>query len=316
MHLDWTSTFRVSDVAAAHMWATLQSLVRNPEQDKASAEFKYARIQKFVKEHMLDKVMEIPVCPCGKVIYHDFRSAKVRNAYEFCGTRRLACPLCGESKFVPGTQTPRKKVYYVSPEYWLRDLYQRKDMARAMANDVNPADTPVGSIHRSQGYKEKVTDNPLMNEDPRHAALVGLADGGPFYKDKNAGSGWFFMLRHTGLPTELLLEPALAHMPLFIGCHHYHTDEHGVTKRRKRSVTTLYGPIMAIPSYSLPLWPYHLPIMAIPFCHAFVWGPLWAQTITNVRHMRVIQGPEGCPVRAGGAGRRPVIFVQARIRGA
>jgi hypothetical protein len=183
-------------------------------------------------------VQEIPVCPCGLVIYYNFRNKTLQGIYIFCGTRRTECPLCGVTKLVPATNKPRKIIYYISPEFWMRDLYQRKDMARVLTNATNPADTPAGSLHRSQGYKDKVTDNPLMNEDSRHAALVGLADGGPFYKDKNAGSGWFFMLRHTGLPTELLLEPSLAHMPIFIGCHHYDTNKDGVTKRKKRYAQT------------------------------------------------------------------------------
>jgi hypothetical protein len=288
MHLDWTSTFRVTEVASAHMWATIQSLVHTPGRDDQVAQIRFERIKKFVKDYMLDKVVKIPVCPCGETIYYDFQSAKLRKLYPYCESRRTQCTLCGETKCVPKSKTPRKTVYFISPEYWLRDLYQRKDMARVLANDVNPEDTPVGSIHRSEGYKTKVTDNDVMNEDSRNAALVGYADGGPFYKDKNAGSGWFFMLRHTGLPPELLLEPSLAHMPLFIGNHHYHTDAQGATTRRKRYVTNPSIAIMAILFVHFYIMAYHMHFMVIIHTH---------------------QGAEGSAVCDGGAGRRPPVFV-------
>jgi hypothetical protein len=235
MHLDWMATFRVPDVASSHMWSIVQSLVRtgDPAAD-AVASTTFNRIQKFVANHHLQMVTKIHACPCGRVIYHDFKDPQLRARFRQSASRREHCPLCGISRYVPGTKTPRKIVYYISPEYWLRDLFQRQDMAAVLLNDRDPAATPVGSIQRSEGYKEKVTENPMMNCDARHAPLVGMADGAPFFKDRNAGSGWFFILRHTGLPVELQLEPTLAHMTLFISNYHLNTDRHGVTKRVKR----------------------------------------------------------------------------------
>jgi hypothetical protein len=125
-------------------------------------------------------------------------------------------------------------VYYISPEIWLRDLYQRADIAEVLDNSLDPATFPQGSLRRSAGWRQKVTDNPLMNADRRHAPLVGMADGAPYYKDKGCGTGWFFILRHAGLPEALLLDQTLAHLTLFISSEHFEIDEEGNTIRRRK----------------------------------------------------------------------------------
>jgi hypothetical protein len=237
MHLDWISTYRVPDVAAAAIWDTLQSLVRrdgdNADMNHSTVTLTYGRIMAFVKRHHLDVVQVINMCPCGECIYHDFQDPDLRILFRYSGSGRQECAHCGETRYVPGTTTARKVLYYISPEIWMRDLYQRRDIAAALYNDRDPSTTPVGSIHRSQGYYDKVTNNPDMNCDSRHAAVIGMADGAPFFKDRNAGSGWFFMLRHTGLPAALQLDPTLAHMTIFISNYHLEEEE-GVTKRMKR----------------------------------------------------------------------------------
>ena len=174
--------------------------------------------------HKLESVEKIPVCPCGLVIYHDFVDPQLQEIYPHSSSERTGCAKCGLSKCVPGTAIPRKVVYYISPEIWLRDLYQRADLAPLLRNDVDPATFSEGSLRRSEGYKHKVTDNPHMYSDHRHAPLVGHADGGPYFKDLKAGGAWFFILRHACLPDEILLDQSLAHMPLIIPSTHWQDD--------------------------------------------------------------------------------------------
>jgi hypothetical protein len=242
MHLDWISTFRVSDVSAGHVWATIRSLLGTGSPDGPLATCTYARILKFVDIHKLETVEKIPVCPCGKVIYHDFTDPKLQEIYPHsAASTREGCAICGLSKFVPGTMVPRKVVYYISPETWLRDLYQRADLAPLLRNDVDPATFSEGSLRRSEGYRQKVTDNPHMSSDPRHAPLVGHADGGPYFKDLKAGGAWFFILRHACLPDAILLDQSLAHMPLIIPSTHWEdallpgskTERDGLFRKKK-----------------------------------------------------------------------------------
>jgi hypothetical protein len=224
MHLDWVSSFRVSGVAAAHMWTVLGSMVPPDMIDPVVKETTYGRIMYFVEKHRLAMAEKIPICPCGEVMYYDFQSDVFIDMFPLSQARRDSCGVCGESRNRPGTDLPRKVVYFISPEWWLRDLYQRPDVAAALANDIDARHFSPGHLRRSEGYRDKVTNNPAMNSDPRHAPLQGLADGAPYFKDKGAGSGWFFLLRHVALPEELLLDPSMAHMCIFIGGDHYETD--------------------------------------------------------------------------------------------
>ena len=228
MHLDWISTFRVSDVSAGHIWGTIRSLLSAPDADAAGplAHTTYDRILRFVKKHKLETVQKIPICPCGKVIYYDFCNDELRKVFKYCSaTERNGCAICGLSKFIPGTEKPRKVIYYIPVEIWLRDLFQRADLAAVLRSDTDPSTFSTGSLRRSEGWKSKVTDNPRMSSDPRHAPLVGHADGGPYFKGGEAGA-WFFILRHASLPEPLLLEQTLAHMPLLISNEHWE-DEKG-----------------------------------------------------------------------------------------
>ena len=74
--------------------------------------------------------------------------------------------------------------------YWLSltDLYRRPDLVPYMRNDIDPGSSPKGSLHRSEGYRDKVLLNDNINSDPhgRHAPLLMCADGTPLFKDKNA----------------------------------------------------------------------------------------------------------------------------------
>ena len=91
MHLDWISTFRVSDVSAGHVWGTIRSLLSEQDEDHDGplAHTTYGRILAFVDKHKLETVEKIPVCPCGKVIYYDFKSKELQKVYTIHTIRAL-----------------------------------------------------------------------------------------------------------------------------------------------------------------------------------------------------------------------------------
>jgi len=70
-------------------------------------------------------------------------------------------------------------MYYLGVEEWLKDMYNQEDLVDHMRNDIGG---PPGSLQESHGWKAKITDNPVMQEDVRHLGLVGTADSVPYFK--------------------------------------------------------------------------------------------------------------------------------------
>ena len=73
-------------------------------------------------------------------------------------------------------------MYYLAITEWCRDLYNRRDLVDVLRNDESCG--PPGSIQQSYGWRENVVDNPVMQTDARHLALMGTADSVPYFKDK------------------------------------------------------------------------------------------------------------------------------------
>ena len=119
--------------------------------------------------------------------------------------------------------------------YWLADLYRRPDLVPHMRNDIDPATSPSGSLRRSEGYRNKVFNNDVMNSDPhgRHAPLILCADGTPLFKDKNALSAIFGVLIHAGLPQSLCKEQGLTHLSIIIPSFEWTVDDNGVFQKLK-----------------------------------------------------------------------------------
>ena len=120
--------------------------------------------------------------------------------------------------------------------YWLADLYRRPDLVPYMRNDMDPNSSPTGSLHRSEGYRDKVFLNDHINGDPhgRHAPLILCADGTPLFKDKNALSAIFGILSHAGMPESLAKEPGLTHLTVIIPSYEWEVDDNGVFKKVKK----------------------------------------------------------------------------------
>jgi hypothetical protein len=189
------------------------------------------------------------MCPCAKVIYYDLQNEKLKELFPYCQERRTICVFCGESKFLPGTSTPRKYFYHMPMQFWLKDLYRRPDLVPHMHIDACPSSTPKGSLQRSQGYREKVTDNPAMQGERRNTPIIGASDGAPYFKDRNAGNGTFFVLRHAGLTDGLILDPDLAHLVILVPSWHWEPSEKNaeVFVKKKRYTLSAFHPSILMP---------------------------------------------------------------------
>jgi hypothetical protein len=60
---------------------------------------------------------------------------------------RTKCHMCGEARYLQGTQKPRRVIYYFPLKEWFRDLYRRPDVAALMNNDAAPDSYPPGQSH-------------------------------------------------------------------------------------------------------------------------------------------------------------------------
>jgi hypothetical protein len=88
--------------------------------------------------------------------------------------------------------------------------------------------------HRSDGWRRKVTENPNINADSRHQALAAGCDGIPFHKDKQASSGWPFVITSESLPVGAYRKNQHQHMFALAPSEEIRYDEHGHTYKHKR----------------------------------------------------------------------------------
>jgi hypothetical protein len=89
-------------------------------------------------------------------------------------------------------------------------MYNQDTLVDHMRNDRSKIEP--GTVQQSHGWKSKITDNPVMQEDVRHLGLIGTADSVPYFKDKKARGGVPGMLRNGNLPPGLQLELRNCHM--------------------------------------------------------------------------------------------------------
>ena len=123
------------------------------------------------------------------------------------------------------------QVFYYQPiKHWLKYLFRRADLAPYLANDGGG--TP-GSVRRSNGYKRKVLDNPVMNRDHRHQGIIATADGIPCFKNKNASRGVVPVMLRTTMADGVGLNVRNCHMVALCPDQHWTIDP--VTGRKKRT---------------------------------------------------------------------------------
>ena len=134
------------------------------------------------------------ICKNDCIAYYDTKYLPAPFASQ--NAHRTKCPKCGTPRHVVDPVShktiPVKVVYHFPLKHFIRALFRRPDLIPNLWFDAG--DPPEGDIKRSRGFKQKVLDNPQMNEDHRNISLVGTTDGVCFFDDMRRG-GWPFFFR-------------------------------------------------------------------------------------------------------------------------
>jgi hypothetical protein len=113
-----------------------------------------------------------------------------------------------------------------------------------LQNDRAASNYTDGGIQRSRAWKEKVIDNPNINNDNRNQAITVSADGVPLYKDRNAGSAWPFVARTHTLEDGLSLNLAYTHMFGFEMSEYKTWDTHDMEVIRVKQESKSFDPLL------------------------------------------------------------------------
>lgn len=111
-------------------------------------------------------------------------------------------------------------------------MFAREDLVPHLLLDGGGR--PPTDVRRSRGFKQKVFDNPHMNDDHRNLAVVGTADGVPLFDDQRR-SAWIYLLRCANLPDHIAQQAANCHMHVLAGAEYLELDEDANCIRRRYS---------------------------------------------------------------------------------
>jgi hypothetical protein len=182
--LDWVSAHKSTKSSASDMWQFIRTLL--PSNDTMGA---YQSLRKILKYHRMETMEKVHVCVNMCVAFTNPKSQELSGA-EFQNADETQCPVCQEPRYLADGDSPRRVVYNHPIKFWLQDLFNRKELVPYLLNNIPPKSFPSGHVRRSDGYRQKVTDNPNMADDARNQALSLSADGLPYFKDQQSAGGW------------------------------------------------------------------------------------------------------------------------------
>jgi hypothetical protein len=136
--LDQMTTNKATDTATAQNWAYVQSLL---PKDKMCS---WPQIKKSMKFHM-QKVREIiHVCINMCTLYYNPKNPEFPP--EMHNAERTKCNICGEMRYLNGTENPRRIIYYFPVRHWFANLFNDPDIVHMLAHNTAPASFAPGII--------------------------------------------------------------------------------------------------------------------------------------------------------------------------
>lgn len=202
---DWKSKHKATKSSSSDMWDFIRTLL--PPNDSMGT---YASLKSILNYHRMETMKKEHVCVNMCVAFVNPQSKEL-SGEEYQNADKQYCPVCFQPRYLADNVTPRRVVYNLPMKYWLQDLFNRPDVVPHLLNNLPPTMFPSGHVRRSDGYREKVTDNPNINSDARNQALSLSADGLPYFKDQNSAGGWA-----VSLINENLAEGNMGHNASFV----------------------------------------------------------------------------------------------------
>lgn len=203
--MDWVSKHKSTHSSASDMWDFIRTIL--PPGDKMGI---YQSLRKILKYHRMETMEKVHVCVNMCVAFTNPKSQELSGP-EFQNADADNCPVCDQARYLADGETPRRVVYNHPIKFWLQDLFNRADIVPYLLNNLPAKSFPSGHVRRSDGYRQKVTDNPNMAADARNQALSLSADGLPYFKDQNSAGGWA-----VSIINENLAEGNMGHTSAFI----------------------------------------------------------------------------------------------------
>ena len=214
LFLDWITNNKLTDKAAQGAWD--REAMYHAAANVSLPSWHW--VKRKLRTHADAFVTRIDICRNDCVVYWDsVHTNRFRNSH------RTKCPVCNASRYVTvnGDRIPAKVIYHFPLRPFIRNLFARKELVPHLYTDCG--ERPEGHVSRSRGFQRKIHDNPMMNEDHRNIALVGMTDGVPYFNDKKRGA-WPFLFRVANLPDSLSTHVSNVHLGLLSANEYWDVD--------------------------------------------------------------------------------------------
>jgi hypothetical protein len=234
---DWMGQTKATWVSAQAVWAMMALVCKDATVPQ------FGKVKQLCKDYLNRRMERIDMCICGHVAYYDC-THPLLQAPEFQNQYETSCRKCGADRYLPprrlanGRWAPQKAVkefFYQPVQFWLQDMFRTPDNAPHLANDGGG---PPGSVRKSHGYKRKVLDNPVMNQDHRNQGLIATADNIPCGKNKNSSRSVCPCMIRTTMKDALGLNIANAHLFALVPDQHWVLNLVTGRLRRKKKKTS------------------------------------------------------------------------------
>lgn len=229
--LDWMAAHKVNHTVSAAIWSKL-ALVCPPNEHLGV----YSKVRKLMELHENSSVFAWDACPAGCMVYKDFGGSLAHHQYADLD----ACPYpsCGLPRFVRagGVVKACHTIYHLPIAGYIQDLFARPDLVPYLKNTPGEFD-PHGGVKHSRGYRDKVLNNPKMNDDDRHQAVILSADGIPYFGSDGANGtrgAWPIVFRSANLPDGLWTAFEYAHLAALEAQEHWALDDFGRLRVERR----------------------------------------------------------------------------------
>jgi hypothetical protein len=247
MFFEWMTTYTVTDACAKGAYTIFRAMV--PPNSNSGT---WAQAKSLLENIHEQRVIPVDLCPNDCIAFYDCQHPKLQH---YQHSHRTFCPECGADRYITvgGVTRPAKRGYHLPVGPWLRDGFASEALRKERAHDSGTVQPP-GHVSRSNGFNDKVLNNPAMNADARNKALIGMSDGIPMFKDRKSASVTPIALRDANLPDHISMKFRHIHLtavyPHQFWSHGSTPDNWRINTRKPKTLT----PLMYVMTDDLLFW--------------------------------------------------------------